>query len=213
MECLQRFSDKSQTFSKARSFVFYSLHVTLLNFPENQPRSRILSGRTFCLYFPAEHQRKDERASTTRGSNNVRNEHSKVISKTEILQNLNESISLSLEALIEIAVKELKFKTSDRTEILFHLILSSYIVDLPESEDMFSMKRGTQTISPCHNCLVWNKWFNSNQLGKKGYCLGHPRYYPRWKNDQYLLKPSCNNVPCYPLHQFSVSFRSLVFIV
>lgn len=116
--CLLIFSDKSRTSLKSGSF-FYPLHETLLNFSGNHRRSRIVSGRAIFAYLPVEYQRIDKLSSATCGASGVRNRHSKVLSRTEILQTLHLSVSLSLEALIEVAVNWHESRNSYGKESLF----------------------------------------------------------------------------------------------
>lgn len=49
-----------------------------------------------------------------------------------------------------VAEKSLLLVTENGQTILLHVLLSSSVSDLPETEDLFDLKRGSQTFSPCH---------------------------------------------------------------
>lgn len=80
---------------------------------------------------------------------------------------LHENIKISFQNLVKTVVLGLNCRTSDANKTCFHFLLTPYIADIPESEEMLSVKRGTRTLSPCHNCLVTNNDFNFNKCGKQ----------------------------------------------
>lgn len=52
VECLQIYSDKSQTLLSGSLLSFYSIHITLLNSTENMRRKQIVSGASLPAYLP-----------------------------------------------------------------------------------------------------------------------------------------------------------------
>lgn len=55
--CLQLFIDRFQTLLRAGSVGFYSLHITFLNYYEEQRRRHINNGRTICAHLPVPSRR------------------------------------------------------------------------------------------------------------------------------------------------------------
>lgn len=148
--CLQIFSDKSQTSLKAGSLVFYPLHVTLLNFTEEWRRAHITSGRTITSYLPVTFSAEGD-------SHTVQLRVGckwKSFPRIQVLRALHESVERSLDPLAYVARKGIAAKSTDRRAYVFHILLCSYLSDIPEAEDMLGVKRGVLTKAPCHNCLV-----------------------------------------------------------
>lgn len=59
-ECFQLFNDKFRTPIKAGLVSFYCLHITLLNYSEEQCRRHITNGRTICAFLPVLFQREND---------------------------------------------------------------------------------------------------------------------------------------------------------
>lgn len=85
-------------------------------------------------------------------------------SRVEILEALHESVDFCLETLIRCAPESLLCKFSDGVHILFHIQFTSYIADIPECENMLSVKRGNRIFSPCHICLESKEDLKSNKM-------------------------------------------------
>lgn len=146
---LQLFSDKSQTSLKAGALSFYPLHVTLVNFLEDWRRQHICEGRTVTAYLPVGFLTQ-EKLDISTGSG----KRKKRVTRLELLRALHECVEFVLKPLSSKALTGASFTTSDLLHYRVHFMLSSYIADLPEAEDMCSVKRGSRTFSPCHRCLV-----------------------------------------------------------
>lgn len=156
--CFQLFSDKSQKSLKERTLSLYHLHLTLLNVSEERRQSHIVSERSICAYLPVQFQHTENIPKNIRTE--ASNETNTKKSRTNILEDLHESIITCMRSLARAAVPGLTCRSADRTDILFHTPLTSYMADTPECEDMHLVKRGTQTSSLCHICLVKRDEFN-----------------------------------------------------
>lgn len=73
--------------------------------------------------------------------------------RVHIIRFFRESIEFVLHPLLTFALRGISCSTYDCKRLLFSLLLVSYIADIPEAEDMLSVKRGVGTYAPCHNCL------------------------------------------------------------
>ena len=91
----------------------------------------------------------------------------RTITRHEKLKCLHECIEYCLKDLSNEAVKGIPVRTKDRTKLHSHFLLSSYIGDLPECEDMCSVKRNGNTISPCHRCLISKCQLPFNNNGRE----------------------------------------------
>ena len=138
---VQIYSDKSQTSLKTSALKFYPLHLTLFNFKEEWRRRVISSGESIIGYLPVEFS---ELTPNGRRKGN----------REDILLALHDSIEFIFEPLMKVAMEGISFQTADFKNVRAHLMLSSYVADIPEAEDMLSIKRNTNTSSPCHRCLV-----------------------------------------------------------
>ena len=164
---LQVYSDKSQVNLKPTSFTFYPLHITLLNFTEEERREQITSRRSVVAYLPVEFLpvvEEDESYEVTRyGITSWKKSHS--IRRHDKLSCLHECVEKCVEPLSNEALRGIAACTRDRSMLHCHFLLSSYIGDLPECEDMLSVKRNGNTISPCHRCIITKSQlpFNTNE--------------------------------------------------
>ena len=148
--CLQVYSDKSVTSLTSHSFVFYPLHLTLINFSEERRRSLIGNGSTVVAYLPV----------TTNSSANFSLQQregmmkKKVLDKVNRLLALHETVEFCLEEVSKLAEVGVVCETRDKCRVRMHFLLASYVSDIPEAEDLLGLKRGNQTPSPCYQCLV-----------------------------------------------------------
>lgn len=62
----------------------------------------------------------------------------------------HELIEFALNLLREAEKRSIALSTNNDKQFLFGLSLTSSNADLPVTEDLFSLKRGSQTYSPCH---------------------------------------------------------------
>lgn len=96
-----RFSAISLKCLKAGSFSFYLLHVTLLNYSEEQRRRHILSGRTISAYLVVSFWR-DNVSETSKGLSAAgRAGQKKRLTTLEILQALHGNVGIALNELVQ----------------------------------------------------------------------------------------------------------------
>lgn len=57
-------------------------------------------------------------------------------------------------------------ETLDRNRLLLHLMITSYVADIPECEDLLSVKRCTRSSAPCYSCLIRKEDFHTNKYVK-----------------------------------------------
>ncbi|NJK52916.1 MAG: hypothetical protein HC936_08975 [Leptolyngbyaceae cyanobacterium SU_3_3] len=165
--CVQLYSDKSQTSLKAGGLTFYPLHITLMNFSEKIRRLQIMSGATVLGYLPVEFH-------SSSSDNLQANSKSKGQFRVGALRALHECIELCLMPLAEKAQCGHACRTKCGTCIKVHFALTSYIADIPETEDLLGIKRGGQTKFPCHQCMVRkDKLHLSSQFPRR--CIQHSR--------------------------------------
>ena len=83
-----------------------------------------------------------------------------------MLHALHKSIETVFQPLHESCLKGIVIRTIEGKKLRCHLLLSSYIADIPEAEDLLSVKQNTSTESPCHRCIVRkeNLLFCTNEL-------------------------------------------------
>lgn len=147
---IQVYSDKSQTTLGAHALFFYPLHVTLLNFTEEWRRANISSGRTIVAYLPVHNEPLNETKNTPTNAIQIPSKITRLLS----LRALHSSINNALQPLAEASFCGLSVQTSDGFRLRLHFMMASYVADLPETEDLLSLKRGSATQSPCHRCMV-----------------------------------------------------------
>ena len=133
----QIYSDKTQTSLRANALTLYPVHLTLLNFREEDRRSFIISGRSVVGLLPTEYESTGTRSLTRE-------------MKMEMLQ---KSISKTFEALINVAMEGFSCQTADGITLKCHFALANYVCDLPEAWDVLGVK-GQNSAFPCHRCTV-----------------------------------------------------------
>ena len=135
----QVYSDKS--FAN-ESFSFYPLHLLLLNLTESKRRKMITSGASIISYLPIKFESKSEENLSSK------------FTRIQLLQALHKSIEYFFLGIIDAALPGISVVTEDKKKIRFHLVLASYVADIPESEDLVGVKRRVRTKKPCHRCLI-----------------------------------------------------------
>lgn len=128
--------------------LFYLCYNTLLNLTENHRNLHIMSNITNCAYLPVCFQfyfdgHKNARQNREIGVIVLRRFWESIRSKA-----LHESIVISLTEQFERDLNGPECKTRGSRCIIVHIILTSYVADKPECEDMLSVKRfKTQNLS------------------------------------------------------------------
>lgn len=164
--CLQLFFDKSHLSMSAGSFILCPLHVTLLNFSEEQRRVYMKSDMIVCAYLRIHF---DWTFSNTKNKDHEFRKKKKISSRTRehVLRALHQDIRSSQNNLKRAALKDLKCRTIDNNHVLLHLMLFSYIADIPDSQNFLSVRRGTRSLSPFHTCFKRKGDFGRNRKGEK----------------------------------------------
>lgn len=67
---------------------------------------------------------------------------------------LHYSVEKALNPQREVAVRRLHCIIIEKLLFRCHSVLSSHVTDLPKTEDLFFLKRETQTNLPCHRCTA-----------------------------------------------------------
>ena len=154
MALLQLYSDKSQTSLSQNNFSFYPVHINFLNFKERVRREHISSGRSIFAYLPVQYNISNDEEIIKNIEVNERKKGNKYVRRVQVLKALHECMNFSLQELKKNAKIGISVQTKDDLNLHAHIMLSSYIADLPEAEDMTGIKRGGNTAHPCHRCLV-----------------------------------------------------------
>lgn len=89
------------------------------------------------------------------------------ISRLETLSKLYECIEHALEGAKIIAVRGMECATLDQKQILFHLVVASYIVDTPEFEDLLSIKLRNKTNYFCLLCTSAKEYLQKYRVFQK----------------------------------------------
>lgn len=165
---LQIFSDKSQIFLIAVSLLLYPLRVTYINFLGDVRRIPISSGRTVAIHPPVCF--KDVHEVYEIFSNEKCSSGKRKVLKVEILSVLHYSISLALRPIIDVAISGFVLGNKSSLRSRFHTLLTFYVADKPEAEDILSVKRADTTASPCRVCFI-GKLQVTNFVRSKRWCL------------------------------------------
>lgn len=83
-----------------------------------------------------------------------------------MIEILHKTAEMRLTQLADCTLKWLKRTSADLKKIHFHVMLSWYTADIPECENMFSVKRSTKISAACHSFLVGVAKCSSNQFQK-----------------------------------------------
>lgn len=150
---LQLYTNNSQTRLGRHSFLFYFLHLTLLRFPEKWRTAHIMKGKKTGAYFSV---RKD---TETRRLGNVSVECDGHIITIRLfsLHVLYTCIAKTMEPLAEVASWGFQATTSDGLRLRVHLMIASYVSDLPEIESLLSLKREACTRLPFYRYLIYRE--------------------------------------------------------
>lgn len=147
---IQLYSDKSQTSLKESSFQFYPMHMTLLNFSEQDRRQNIVSGRTTIAFLPVKINRIENGKKVEVNP-----------SRVEYLKLLHRSIDAVLEELKKAALEGFRCVDADGTIRRCHPCIASYVCDIPESKDIAPVRNGNSGTRNCHRCTAETNRFNT----------------------------------------------------
>lgn len=129
---------------------FFPFHLKLVKIPEEQRRQLTEQGLTVLAYFSVSFCRKQESFKTS--TDRMKGFHG--LNKNHQLKALHDYSEACLHLLVECAMSGLTCETSDKKILKKRLLLTSYVTDISDTEDLLSMKRESQTDFPCHRCFV-----------------------------------------------------------
>lgn len=75
---------------------------------------------------------------------------SKSFIKEHHLKALHKCIETCFQPLANRTMAGVQYKTCDKIKLKAEIVLAFYVANIQESEDLSSMKRGSQTAFPCH---------------------------------------------------------------
>lgn len=125
---------------RAGAHLFYPLHIALLNETEGVCRALVASGLAIVEYLPVSFASNEE----------ADDDNKQKFTRLDNLLALHESITNALKKIYEMAYVGSNAMTRDMHYLRMHIILVSYVCDIPEAEDMLSITRGVQPAYPCH---------------------------------------------------------------
>lgn len=136
----QVYSDKTQSSLRANAWTMYPVHLTLLNFSEEDRRSFVISGQSIIGFLPVEYHSCD----SERRSN---------ITRETRMEMLQQALAKIFQELINVAAAGFHCQTEHSVDLQCHFVLASYVCDLPEAYDVLGVKGGRSSF-PCHRCYV-----------------------------------------------------------
>lgn len=121
------FSDSSQTFLSASSYAFYPFHIALLTFTKSTSRKQAMSDSTSIVYLTFAYSNSKE---ITASKNN----------RVQAINSLHICASCVTKPLADTAVRLFLCRIMYKSSLILLMTVVSYVVDIPESEDIFSIK-------------------------------------------------------------------------
>lgn len=119
--CAQVYSDKSQTSLSPSAAVFYHLHLTFSSFSEEQRRKFIEQALTVLAYLPLSFRRKPQ----TYKSSTLETKVSQIFKKEHQMEALHDCIEACSQPLAACAMAGITCKTSDKSKLKAHILLTS----------------------------------------------------------------------------------------
>jgi len=141
---LQLYSDKSKTTLKMSGLTFYPFHVNIMNFTEPMQNMMINHGHTILAFLPVEFM------TLSCGGDLV----DAYIDRVSKLKAIHHVINQVMKPLSDVAVAGISCPTKDGKVLRLHLVLGSYIADIPEQKDMLGVRYSNRTAQPCPRCHV-----------------------------------------------------------
>jgi Plavaka transposase len=147
------YSDKSSMTASALSKYFYSLHVVWLNASAAYRHKLIACGSTVVAYL-----------STRLLDEGVGGKPRESQSVRQVM--LHKCLSLALEPICSKMLCRLLATTRDGTSPKVHIVLGTYITDVPEGKDVSCIKHGNTTPMPCGGCEAAAGWLAESVAGQ-----------------------------------------------
>lgn len=113
--------------------------MTLLNFTEKARQKDIASSSSIVAWLPV---------SCTDEEKEMKRRNKRALN----IASLHNCIKFVMKLLAECALGRHLFKIYDKRSLMQHLMIESYVADLPESKDLLSVKRINWTFMPCLIC-------------------------------------------------------------
>lgn len=155
---VQTFIDKSCVFLIADSFLFYTLHVTLLIFMEEVRRLHISQGHPITAYLrvPFENCHNAGETKTRQHHQLIRNENKTTLS---MLCKVYITASKDFWKIFFSSLKRgIVCQTANWFSIKLRFAISSYIADLLEANDILMLNRRTNTPVPSPIISMMLQW-------------------------------------------------------
>ena len=141
---LKLYSDKSKTTMKVSGLTFYPLHVNIMNLSESTQNMLCSHGHTLVAFLPVEFKHV---------LSLIEAEHIS-LSRLDRMKNVHYVIGEIMKPLSYNEERGIHCKTVDGHSIRLHMVLGSYIADIPEQKDMVCVKYSNRTKHPCPRCHV-----------------------------------------------------------
>ena len=146
---LQVFTGKTHTTLKASGVAAYPIHVTLQNFSDSFRRVCINSGISIIGYLPV----KISKVSSPYDDDNIPST-STPRGRLIRMEIVHSAMRFILKGLGDCELNGFGAKTGDGTILRCHPVLTNYVADMPEVNDMTATRGRVQTARPCHRCMV-----------------------------------------------------------
>ena len=141
---LQLYSDKSKTTMKMSGITFYPFHLNIMNFSEPMQSLMKNNGHTILAFLPVEFT----------NVNSLSGSVDAYIDQVSKLKTIHQVICDVMKPLSDAAVVGIPCTTKDKKILRLHLVLGSYIADIPEQKDMLGVRYSNRTMQPCPRCHV-----------------------------------------------------------
>lgn len=134
-----------------------------------------------------------------------------------LLQVLHESTNFCLKPLANCALQGLDCKTYDWKKIHSHFLLTSYIADFLEFEEIFEVEGGIDVSATCHYCVIQNDEFGSTTKIKRPSLKSCKMLLIRFHAGSTIFEKDPINLSMFSvspvLHTFTfVGFHSCVYL-
>lgn len=160
---LSNYWDKPRTLWSASPFALYPIYIIILHLQGNTRQKQIVSSSFLVAYLPV---------GCTASDHGTRRK----LKRSLQLENLHCFVNYVLEQLAKGTREGLLRKTSDYRYLLLHVMIASYVADISESENLSSVKRGSQTANLCYMREVKTDFISYSRAPKQ--C---------WKNVKRLV--------------------------
>lgn len=202
---LQILSDESQTKLQSDAFDFYPLHRTLLNFSKVKWREHFSKWRTVAACLPVSFDRSGTAEKFCTGTYEVR--PTAKFGRVDSLSARHHNVEHVLLKISRVTMQRVFNSSSDKLLFRLHMLLTSYLADLPEADDMLGVERSHLTLCPCHRCLLSREEMSYTSTHSKRDKLKTPSEF--WANQTLAETPLSNILREKQSLQSNQCFQSL----